>query len=241
MTLICWKWRYRTLVRARCGLLSGAAIDGWEVSKQNSRSGARQQDVGRADRRRANRTVPSRSAAPQCRGRRVHRAVKVKVGPISVQYKGKAVFQEKDESAHRAVITASGRETPGAGQRRRDVTAELKDEGDATSCVLTTDLTISGKAAQRRPPVTNPRTPHPRRRFANPMTQHPSICSRYWRCRWPSERHRRGRAGGRRRDRLAARAAEGPGASPRSIASGGSIRRAAQPVASWLLNARRKC
>ena len=101
-------------------LLSGAAVDGWEVSKRISRSGARQQDVGRADRRRANRTVPSRSAAAQCRRRRVHRAVKVKVGPISVQYKGKAVFQEKDESAHRAVITASVRETPGARQRRRD-------------------------------------------------------------------------------------------------------------------------
>jgi hypothetical protein len=28
------------------------------------------------------------------------------------------------------------------------VTAELKDEGDATSVVITTDLTISGKAAQ---------------------------------------------------------------------------------------------
>ena len=43
------------------------------------------------------------------------------------------------------------------GQRQRDprtgqcvgvITAELKDEGDATACVLTTDLTISGKAAQ---------------------------------------------------------------------------------------------
>jgi uncharacterized protein len=75
-------------------------------------------------------------------------AVKVKVGPITVQYKGNASFQEKDASAHRAVIKANGRETRGQGNAAALVTAELKDEGDSTSCVLTTDLTISGKAAQ---------------------------------------------------------------------------------------------
>jgi len=75
-------------------------------------------------------------------------AVKVKVGPIIVQYKGKACFQEKDASSRRAVIRANGKETRGQGNAAAVVTAELKDEGDGTSCVLTTDLTISGKAAQ---------------------------------------------------------------------------------------------
>lgn len=75
-------------------------------------------------------------------------AVKVKVGPITVQYQGNASFQEKDESAHRAVISALGKETRGQGSASALVTAQLKDEGDATTCVLTTDLTISGKAAQ---------------------------------------------------------------------------------------------
>jgi uncharacterized protein len=75
-------------------------------------------------------------------------AVKVKVGPITVQYKGKASFDDKDASAHRAVIRANGKETRGQGNATAVVTAELKDEGDSTSCVLTTDLTISGKAAQ---------------------------------------------------------------------------------------------
>lgn len=75
-------------------------------------------------------------------------AVKVKVGPITVQYKGKAFFEEKDASARRAVIMANGKETRGQGNAAAMVTAELKDEGDHTSCVLTTDLTISGKAAQ---------------------------------------------------------------------------------------------
>lgn len=75
-------------------------------------------------------------------------AVKVKVGPITVQYKGQAAFQEKDASGRRAVIKANGKETRGQGNAAAVVTAELKDDGDTTSCVLTTDLTISGKAAQ---------------------------------------------------------------------------------------------
>jgi carbon monoxide dehydrogenase subunit G len=75
-------------------------------------------------------------------------AVKVKVGPITVSYKGEAAFQEKDEAAQRVVIKANGKETRGNGTAAALVTAQLKDEGDATSVVITTDLTISGKAAQ---------------------------------------------------------------------------------------------
>jgi hypothetical protein len=75
-------------------------------------------------------------------------AVKVKVGPITVSYKGDASFQEKDAAAQRVVIRANGKETRGSGNAAALVTAQLKDEGDATSVVITTDLTISGKAAQ---------------------------------------------------------------------------------------------
>lgn len=75
-------------------------------------------------------------------------AVKVKVGPITVSYRGNASFQQKDASARRAVIRADGKETRGSGNASAVMTAELKDEGDHTTCVLTTDLTISGKAAQ---------------------------------------------------------------------------------------------
>ncbi len=75
-------------------------------------------------------------------------SVKVKVGPITVSYKGEATFQEKDEAARRVAIKANGKETRGSGNAAALVTAQLKDEGDATSVVITTDLTISGKAAQ---------------------------------------------------------------------------------------------
>ena len=75
-------------------------------------------------------------------------AVKVKVGPITVSYKGLASYQEKDAAAQRVVLKAEGKETRGNGNAAAIVTAQLKDEGDATTVVIVTDLTISGKAAQ---------------------------------------------------------------------------------------------
>lgn len=75
-------------------------------------------------------------------------AVKVKVGPITVSYKGKAAFLEKDAAAQRVVLKADGKETRGSGNAAAVVTAALKDLGNATDVVITTDLTISGKAAQ---------------------------------------------------------------------------------------------
>ncbi|MGE2688322.1 SRPBCC family protein [Mycolicibacterium pulveris] len=74
--------------------------------------------------------------------------VKVKVGPITVSYQGEAAFAEKDAAAQRMVLKANGKETRGNGNVAAVVTAQLKDEGDATSVLITTDLTISGKAAQ---------------------------------------------------------------------------------------------
>ena len=75
-------------------------------------------------------------------------AVKVKVGPITVSYKGVATYQEKDSAAQRIVLKAEGKETRGNGTAAATVTAQLKDEGDATTVLITTDLAISGKAAQ---------------------------------------------------------------------------------------------
>lgn len=75
-------------------------------------------------------------------------AVKVKVGPITVSYKGVASYQEQDAAAQRIVLRAEGKETRGNGTAAATVTAQLKDEGDSTHVVITTDLAISGKAAQ---------------------------------------------------------------------------------------------
>ena len=75
--------------------------------------------------------------------------VKVKVGPITASYKGKATFKEKDDAGHRAVLLAEGRDTRGAGNASATITATLTADGDsATSVSVVTDLTVTGKVAQ---------------------------------------------------------------------------------------------
>ena len=75
--------------------------------------------------------------------------VKVKVGPITVTYQGKGKFVERDASAHRAVIEASGREMRGSGTASATVTATLESRGtDETEVLVSTDLAITGRPAQ---------------------------------------------------------------------------------------------
>ncbi|MBE7189056.1 SRPBCC family protein [Jatrophihabitans endophyticus] len=75
-------------------------------------------------------------------------SVKVKLGPIGLTYKGKAAFVEKDESAHRAVIDARGRDARGNGTAAAKVTATLSEDGGSTRVDVLTDLDITGKPAQ---------------------------------------------------------------------------------------------
>jgi carbon monoxide dehydrogenase subunit G len=74
--------------------------------------------------------------------------VKVKVGPITAQYKGAARFVERDESGHKAVLRAEGRETRGQGNANATITAQLTPDGDGTAVSVVTDLTITGRVAQ---------------------------------------------------------------------------------------------
>jgi carbon monoxide dehydrogenase subunit G len=74
--------------------------------------------------------------------------VKVKVGPITAQYKGKATFLERDESGGRLVLRAEGRDTRGQGNANATITATLAPDGDGTSVNVLTDLTVTGKVAQ---------------------------------------------------------------------------------------------
>ncbi|MEV8592686.1 SRPBCC family protein [Streptomyces sp. NPDC052012] len=75
-------------------------------------------------------------------------SVKVKVGPVTVTYKGTAVFEERDETAHRVVLVASGRETRGQGTARATVTGTLGERDGATAVSVRTDLTVTGRPAQ---------------------------------------------------------------------------------------------
>ena len=78
-----------------------------------------------------------------------HRGVvKVKVGPITAQYKGVARIVDRDRDGGRLVLRAEGRETRGQGNASALITAKLAADGDATLVTITTDLTVTGKVAQ---------------------------------------------------------------------------------------------
>ena len=74
--------------------------------------------------------------------------VKVKVGPITAQYKGSARFESIDEAAHAAVLVGNGRDTRGQGNASATVTLGLAADGSGTRVDISTDLAITGKVAQ---------------------------------------------------------------------------------------------
>jgi carbon monoxide dehydrogenase subunit G len=74
--------------------------------------------------------------------------VKVKLGPVSLLYKGSGEFTETDESARTVVIKASGKDSRGNGTASADVTVSLSGNGESTEGKVVTDLAITGKPAQ---------------------------------------------------------------------------------------------
>jgi carbon monoxide dehydrogenase subunit G len=75
--------------------------------------------------------------------------VKVKLGPVSQVYGGKASFVSKDEANYTMLIEGSGKETRGAGTAQGKVRATLVAEApDRTRVDVVTELSITGKAAQ---------------------------------------------------------------------------------------------
>lgn len=74
--------------------------------------------------------------------------VKVKVGPITAQYKGSAHLTEVDEAARRIVIDAAGRDTRGQGNAKAKIVVSMRPEGAGTAVDIATELAITGKVAQ---------------------------------------------------------------------------------------------
>jgi carbon monoxide dehydrogenase subunit G len=74
--------------------------------------------------------------------------VKVKVGPITAQYKGAARIVEANEATRKIVIKAEGRDTRGQGNASATVTASLTPDATGTEVGIDTDLHVTGKVAQ---------------------------------------------------------------------------------------------
>ncbi|MGD0373616.1 MAG: SRPBCC family protein [Streptosporangiaceae bacterium] len=74
--------------------------------------------------------------------------VAVRMGPVRLQFAGKAEITERDETGKRVVVHASGAEEKGRGQASMVVTAALARAGRGTRVGVTQDLQLSGAAAQ---------------------------------------------------------------------------------------------
>jgi carbon monoxide dehydrogenase subunit G len=74
--------------------------------------------------------------------------IKVKVGPVTSEFSGKARFVERDGEAHRAVVDARGREARGSGNAAATITLGVHEAGDRSRVTVDTDLKIVGKLAQ---------------------------------------------------------------------------------------------
>src|SRR6201998_4837746 len=66
--------------------------------------------------------------------------VKVKVGPVTSEFTGKAHFIDLDREHHKAVIDARGREARGTGNAAAVVTAQVGPDGNRSHGTADNDL-----------------------------------------------------------------------------------------------------
>jgi carbon monoxide dehydrogenase subunit G len=74
-------------------------------------------------------------------------AIKVKLGPVSMTYRGDVKVVEQDPAAHSAVLDVKAREARGQGSANATVTTSLAEEGSETRGTLVANVQLSGKAA----------------------------------------------------------------------------------------------
>jgi uncharacterized protein len=74
--------------------------------------------------------------------------MKVKIGPITANYKGTVKIEEADDENHRAVLQATGRDARGQGTASATIVSTLREGDDSTRVSVETDMKLTGRAAQ---------------------------------------------------------------------------------------------
>ena len=75
-------------------------------------------------------------------------AMKMKLGPMTVDYRGTARLQDVDEDTHTASIAVQAREAKGQGTAAAVISNRLEPQNGGTKVVAVTDLNITGRQAQ---------------------------------------------------------------------------------------------
>jgi uncharacterized protein len=75
-------------------------------------------------------------------------SLKVRLGPVAMEYEGSARLEDVDEDEHVASFHVEGRERRGHGGAAATITNRLLPEAGGTRLVVETDLSVTGRAAQ---------------------------------------------------------------------------------------------
>ncbi len=75
-------------------------------------------------------------------------SMRLKIGPMRVEYRGTATLTEVDEANHTAVISLSAREAKGQGSAMATIRNQLESVEGGTQVNAQTDLQITGPQAQ---------------------------------------------------------------------------------------------
>jgi uncharacterized protein len=75
-------------------------------------------------------------------------AMKMKLGPMTVDYRGTARLQDVDEDTHTASIAVQAREAKGQGTAAAVISNHLESQNGGTKVVAVTDLNVTGRQAQ---------------------------------------------------------------------------------------------
>jgi carbon monoxide dehydrogenase subunit G len=75
-------------------------------------------------------------------------SMRLKLGPMRVEYRGTATLSEVDEQSHTAVISLSAREAKGQGSAMATIRNRLSEADGGTRVTAETDLHITGPQAQ---------------------------------------------------------------------------------------------
>ena len=73
--------------------------------------------------------------------------LQVKMGPVTMQYKGQMTVLERDADAHRAVFEGKAQEIRGQGTAQGSATLTLVEVDGATKGTVSADISLSGKVA----------------------------------------------------------------------------------------------
>ena len=94
------------------------------------------------------RCLPGATIEPASEDGTYNGSMRVKVGPVTMDYKGVARVDEMDEAAHVAVFNVQGKEVRGQGSASATIRNTLVTEGDSTRVFVETELSVTGRPAQ---------------------------------------------------------------------------------------------